>query len=78
MEKHIRGPWDQFDLSPIQSFLYKVKIHVTATLDNAQSILDAVCSYCLMTDLRSSTSLFSKALSDQNWKYANRSEAVNS
>ena len=44
--KHIHGPWTSLTSPNTELPIQGWKIHVTATLDNAQSILDAVCSYC--------------------------------
>lgn len=44
--KHIHGPWTSLVSPNTELPIQGWKIHVTATLDNAQSILDAVCSYC--------------------------------
>ena len=71
--KHIHGPWTSLTSPNTELPIQGWKIHVTATLDNAQSILDAVCSYCFEHGLTFKYLSSSKALSDQNWKYANRS-----
>lgn len=40
--KHIHGPWTSLTSPNTELPIQGWKIHVTATLDNAQSILDAV------------------------------------
>jgi len=71
--KHIHGPWTSLVSPNTELPIQGWKIHVTATLDNAQSILNTVCSYCFEHGLTFKYLSSSKALSDQNWKYANRS-----
>ena len=71
--KHIHGPWTSLVSPNTELPIQGWKIHVTATLDNAQSILDTVCLYCFEHGLTFKYLSSSKALSDQNWKYANRS-----
>ena len=69
--KHIHGPWTSLVSPNTELPIQGWKIHVTATLDNAQSILDTVCLYCFEHGLTFKYLSSSKALSDQNWKYAN-------